>query len=288
MTAAFDFDVPPFDTLNAAQQALVRATASLVRFAAGRPGADAGDGADPRLPAGRRPCAARGRHPARGHLRRRHAVRRTRAAVGARQQQLGGARRGARLADPEGDAAVAAVGQPGLLRRGVRRDRAPPVEAGGAQRAARVPVADDGARARRLSCASPSTSTARSTWCRCARSWPSAGQSNALVRDGERIGMFTTTDLRDALLRRRRPGGTAAAAVAVREVARFELISVNADGELFEALLLMIRHRVHRVLVRDGDGHRRRAQPARPDELRLQPLAPDRAAGRAGRAAWPT
>ena len=29
-----------------------------------------------------------------------------------------------------------------------------------------------------------------------------AGQSNALVRDGERIGMFTTTDLRDALLRR--------------------------------------------------------------------------------------
>jgi len=33
MTAAFDFDVPPFDTLNAAQQALVRATASLVQFA---------------------------------------------------------------------------------------------------------------------------------------------------------------------------------------------------------------------------------------------------------------
>ena len=38
----------------------------------------------------------------------------------------------------------------------------------------------------------------------------------------------------------------------MRDVARFELISVNADGELFEALLLMIRHRVHRVLVRDG------------------------------------
>ena len=37
MTAAFDFDVPPFDTLNAAQQALVRATASLVRFAADDP-----------------------------------------------------------------------------------------------------------------------------------------------------------------------------------------------------------------------------------------------------------
>ena len=81
-----------------------------------------------------------------------------------------------------------------------------------------------------------------------------AGQSNALVRDGERIGMFTTTDLRDALLRR--PDGHGGylppQAVAVRDVARFELIAVNADGELFEALLLMIRHRVHRVLVRDG------------------------------------
>jgi CBS domain-containing protein len=80
-----------------------------------------------------------------------------------------------------------------------------------------------------------------------------AGQSNALVRDGERIGMFTTTDLRDALLRTAGDGKPLpAASVAVREVAQFELISVNADGELFEALLLMIRHRVHRVLVRDG------------------------------------
>ena len=37
MTAAFDFDVPPFDTLNTAQQALVRATASVVHFAADDP-----------------------------------------------------------------------------------------------------------------------------------------------------------------------------------------------------------------------------------------------------------
>ena len=79
------------------------------------------------------------------------------------------------------------------------------------------------------------------------------GQSNALVRDGERIGMFTTTDLRDALLRRDAPGRARAAVDPVREVAQFDLISVNADGELFEALLLMIRHRVHRVLVRDGE-----------------------------------
>lgn len=78
------------------------------------------------------------------------------------------------------------------------------------------------------------------------------GQSNALVRDTqdgvERIGMFTTTDLRDALLRSVPPQE-----LAVREVAQFTLVSVQADAELSEALLAMIRHRVHRVLVREGD-----------------------------------
>jgi len=39
----------------------------------------------------------------------------------------------------------------------------------------------------------------------------------------------------------------------VREVARFDLIEVHPDAELFEALWLMVRHRVHRLLVRDGD-----------------------------------
>ena len=71
---------------------------------------------------------------------------------------------------------------------------------------------------------------------------------HTLVRDGERIGMFTTTDLRDALLLPAPPDE-----LAVREVARFELIGVAPDAEVFEALLLMIRHRVHRVLVRDGE-----------------------------------
>jgi CBS domain-containing protein len=74
------------------------------------------------------------------------------------------------------------------------------------------------------------------------------GQTNALVRDGERVGMFTTTDLRDALLRGQPPAG-----LPVREVARFELIAIHPDSALFEALLLMVRHRVHRLVVRDGD-----------------------------------
>ena len=76
--------------------------------------------------------------------------------------------------------------------------------------------------------------------------------TNALVRDtqggSERIGMFTTTDLRDALLQPTPP-----AHLAVREVARFDLVTVAPDAELFDALLIMLRHRVHRVLVKDGD-----------------------------------
>ena len=78
------------------------------------------------------------------------------------------------------------------------------------------------------------------------------GLSNALVRDVtegmERIGMFTTTDLRDALLSPQPPDS-----LTVREVASFELVSLHPEAELSDALLLMLRHRVHRVLVRDGD-----------------------------------
>jgi len=76
--------------------------------------------------------------------------------------------------------------------------------------------------------------------------------TQALVRDAsngvERIGIFTTTDLRDALL-----NSIAPSALPVKAVARFDLITMAADAELFEALLTMLRHRVHRVLVQDGD-----------------------------------
>ena len=63
-----------------------------------------------------------------------------------------------------------------------------------------------------------------------------------------RLGIFTTTDLRDALLRPTPPGE-----LQVREVSRFDVVSVQADADLFEALWLMVRHRVHRLLVKDGD-----------------------------------
>ncbi|HRD98046.1 MAG TPA: putative nucleotidyltransferase substrate binding domain-containing protein [Rubrivivax sp.] len=78
------------------------------------------------------------------------------------------------------------------------------------------------------------------------------GLTQALVRDRldgvERLGIFTTTDLRDALLRDVPP-----AQLAVREIARFDLVGVDAEADLFEALWLMVRHRVHRLVVRRGD-----------------------------------
>ncbi|MFG1299757.1 putative nucleotidyltransferase substrate binding domain-containing protein [Xanthobacter sp. V3C-3] len=73
------------------------------------------------------------------------------------------------------------------------------------------------------------------------------GISEALVRDGGRIGIFTTTDLRDALLRETPP-----AALAVREVTTFDPCAVDADDELYDALIVMLRHRIHRVLVREA------------------------------------
>jgi len=74
-----------------------------------------------------------------------------------------------------------------------------------------------------------------------------AGRTGTLVRDGDRLGIFTTTDLRDALAREVMPA-------SVGEMSHFDLYDVAADADLFEALWLMLRHRVHRLLVRDASG----------------------------------
>jgi len=75
-------------------------------------------------------------------------------------------------------------------------------------------------------------------------------RTSALVRDSEggvpRLGFFTTTDLRDAMLKPQ--------PLAVREVAHYALITLPPEAELFDALLTMLRHRVHRILVKqDGE-----------------------------------
>jgi CBS domain-containing protein len=73
------------------------------------------------------------------------------------------------------------------------------------------------------------------------------GRTGTLVRDGARLGIFTTTDLRDALARD-------PAAATVGEMAHYDLFEIGADADLFEAMWLMLRHRVHRLLVRDATG----------------------------------
>jgi CBS domain-containing protein len=253
MTAAFDFDVPPFDTLNAAQQALVRATASLVQFAPD----------DPLLTPEMEPTHAF--MLVQGHVRRAPGILPeatygagtlfgARALLSARATstsvaldevvawQIPKATLQSLLsANPAFCAAVFAEVARRLSKQETRNEQREFLSLMMARvrdAYVRKPFYVDGALDLVSVCAQMSE----------------AGQSNALVRDGERIGMFTTTDLRDALLRRPAETGRylPPEEVAVRDVARFELISVDADGELFEALLLMLRHRVHRVLVRDG------------------------------------
>jgi CBS domain-containing protein len=74
------------------------------------------------------------------------------------------------------------------------------------------------------------------------------GLTQALVQHQGRVGIFTTTDLRDALLRDVPPQQ-----LPVHEVAHFDMVTVPADADLFEALWLMVQHRVHRLVVREND-----------------------------------
>ncbi len=75
---------------------------------------------------------------------------------------------------------------------------------------------------------------------------------NVLVRDTRtqppRTGVFTTTGLQRAVLT-----GAPLAQLPVREFATFELVSVRPQDSLVEALALMIRHQVHRLVVMDGE-----------------------------------
>jgi CBS domain-containing protein len=75
---------------------------------------------------------------------------------------------------------------------------------------------------------------------------------NLLVRDSgtnpPRLGIFTTTGLQRAILH-----GTPLDKLSVGELTNFELITIRPGAHLFDALALMIRHQVHRLVVADGD-----------------------------------
>lgn len=75
-----------------------------------------------------------------------------------------------------------------------------------------------------------------------------AGVDAAFVRDGERIGIVTGLKLTRALVIEGRPIET-----HVREIARFEVVSIEAEDRLADALLTMTRHNKRGIAVKDGD-----------------------------------
>ncbi|MEI8325927.1 MAG: DUF294 nucleotidyltransferase-like domain-containing protein [Betaproteobacteria bacterium] len=76
--------------------------------------------------------------------------------------------------------------------------------------------------------------------------------SNVLVRDSSaqppRLGIFTATALQRAIL-----NGRPLDQLAVGELANFSLITVRPSEQVGDALATLLRHRVHRVVVADGD-----------------------------------
>lgn len=76
--------------------------------------------------------------------------------------------------------------------------------------------------------------------------------NSVLVRDAAgdvpRLGMFTTSALQEAVLAQE-----PLHSLPVGGLARYPLITVAADDPVGEALVLMLRHGIHRVVVMDGD-----------------------------------
>lgn len=72
-----------------------------------------------------------------------------------------------------------------------------------------------------------------------------ANDTNALiVRDGERVGVVTGANLSKAAVLKQMPLDT-----RVGDVCRFEVVSVDADDFIFEALIKMTRHNKRRLVV---------------------------------------
>ena len=77
--------------------------------------------------------------------------------------------------------------------------------------------------------------------------------SNVLVRDQraqpERLGIFTATAVQRAIL-----DGRPLDSLPVGDLANFSLIEVSPADQLGDAMAIMLRNRVHRVVVRHEDG----------------------------------
>jgi CBS domain-containing protein len=69
--------------------------------------------------------------------------------------------------------------------------------------------------------------------------------SHVLVQGDGRVGIFTTTDIRRALLADRNPHE-----FPVGQLTTWTLVEADHQASVFDALILMIRHGVHRVVVK--------------------------------------
>src|SRR4030095_8311914 len=72
--------------------------------------------------------------------------------------------------------------------------------------------------------------------------------SSVLVRDGQRLGIFTNTGLQRAVVDGRPPKTFAGG-----RMTSFDLVQIEPDAPLCDALALMIQHQVHRLVVARGD-----------------------------------
>lgn len=76
--------------------------------------------------------------------------------------------------------------------------------------------------------------------------------TNVLVRDRSttpaRVGIFTVTSLPKAIMQ-----GTPLDRLPVRGLSNFNLITIRPSTPLFDALALMIRHKIHRLVVAEGE-----------------------------------
>lgn len=77
-----------------------------------------------------------------------------------------------------------------------------------------------------------------------ARLMKATRSTSVLVQDGERTGIVTTSDLRDAIIRELPPQAP------LRDIVSFSLVCIDDDDFLFNALILMARHTIQRVVVR--------------------------------------
>jgi CBS domain-containing protein len=72
--------------------------------------------------------------------------------------------------------------------------------------------------------------------------------NSLLVRDGDQVGVVTGMNMCKAMVLNRQPIET-----PIGSIAHFDVITVKPDDFLYTALIEMTRHKIRRIVVKDGD-----------------------------------